>query len=62
LKFRIYVIDINKFIFQKFHGKKENFNPWAQVVKVGSNEFFSQLHMLVDFVYFFIGESFGLEI
>jgi len=36
LKFEIYVINIEN-LFQKFHGKKEIFNPW-EVVKVGKNE------------------------
>jgi len=60
LKFGAYVINIKKFLFQKFHGKRK-FNPW-KAIKVDNSEFFSQLHILVDFEYLFFGESFGLEI
>jgi len=45
LKFGTYVINIEKFLFPKFHGKKKNMNPW-DAVKVGSSEiFFTTTHV-----------------
>ena len=61
LTFGSYVVNIENFFIPKFHGcskKKLNLNPW-EVVKVSSNEKFSQLNMLVDFSLIF-GESFDL--
>ena len=41
-----YVVNIKRFFFREFHGKKKELNLW-EAVKVGSNE---KLPMLVDFV------------